>query len=135
MKETPGDNSRITSAYISELVIGEAARRQLRQRIGIKQAVDNIRRLETALIFGLILVFVIVSRLFIYSFRHIPLTSQAGGEELLYSLVGGAALAFSISTLPLLVVYLTVLFGAERVLSEHERGYGSVLLPAALFLV
>ena len=96
---------------------------------------NNIRRLETALIFGLILVFVIISRLFIYSFRHIPLTSQAGGEELLYSLVGGAALAFSISTLPLLVLYLTVLFGAERVLSEHERGYGSVLLPAALFLV
>jgi len=33
MKETPGDNSRITSAYISELVIGEAARRQPRKGV------------------------------------------------------------------------------------------------------
>jgi cytochrome c biogenesis protein CcdA len=96
---------------------------------------NEIRRLETTVVLGLILAFVILSRLFIYSFRHIPLSSQAGGEEPLYALVGGAALAFSISTLPLLVFYLTVLFGAEKVLSEHERGYGSVLLPAVLFLI
>jgi cytochrome c biogenesis protein CcdA len=96
---------------------------------------DNIRRLEAAVVFGLILALVIVSRLFIYSFRYIPLTGQTGGEEPLYALVGGAALAFSISTLPLLVLYLTVLFTSGRAPSELDRGQKVALLPAALFLL
>lgn len=95
---------------------------------------DNVRRLDTMIVFGFILASVIVSRLFIYSFRHIPLTGQAGGEEALYALVGGVALAFSSSTLPLLVLYLTVLFTAETASSEPERGHGS-MLPATLFLM
>lgn len=75
---------------------------------------DNIKRSETAILFGLVLSLAIVSWLFIYSFRHIPLTNVAGGEEPLYALVGGVALAFSVPTLPLLVLYVTVLFSAGK---------------------
>lgn len=91
--------------------------------------------MKGAIILGLILVSVIVSRGFIFSFRHIPLTSQAGGQEPLYALVGGAALAFSTSTIPLLVLYLVVLFAARKPASKSERDDGVTLLPAGLFLV
>lgn len=56
------------------------------------------------------------------------------GQEPVYALVGGVALAFSFPMLPLLVLYLTVLFAAETALSEPERGHGS-MLPATFFLM
>ncbi|MGH7772502.1 MAG: hypothetical protein ACREQA_09740 [Candidatus Binatia bacterium] len=91
--------------------------------------------MKAAIILGLIVASVIVSRLFIFSFRHIPLTDQAGGQEPLYALVGGGALAFSLPTIPLLVLYLAVLFTARKPPSETERDYGVTLLPVTLFLL
>lgn len=95
----------------------------------------NIMRSETAILFGLVLSLAIVSRLFIYSFRHIPLTNVEGGEEPLYALVGGVALALSVPTLPLVVLYLTVLFASARAPAELDTGPKVALLPTALFLV
>jgi len=98
---------------------------------GVNETVNSIRRLETTVVFGLILAFVINSRLFIYTFRHIPLTDQGGGQEPIYALVGGAALAFSAPAVPLLVAYLAVLFTARKAAAKSERE----LLPAGLFLL
>ena len=91
--------------------------------------------MKSAITLGLVLASVIVSRLFIFSFRHIPLTSQSGGQEPIYALVGGAALAFSAPTVPLLIVYLAVLFTARKVGSKSERDERVTLLPAGLFLL
>lgn len=96
---------------------------------------DNTKQSETALLFGLMLSLAIMSRLFIYSFRHIPLTNVTGGGELLYALVGGVALAFSVPTLPLVVLYLTVLFASGRAPTELDVDQRVALLPAALFLL
>jgi len=87
--------------------------------------------MKSAIILGLVLASVIVSRLFIFSFRHIPLADQGGGQEPIYALVGGAALAFSAPAVPLLVAYLAVLFTARKAASKSERE----LLPAGLFLL
>lgn len=95
---------------------------------------DNIKRSETAILFGLVLSLAIVSRLFIYSLRHIPLTNVTGGEEPLYALVGGVALAFSLPTLPLVFLYLSIFFASERASSGPNRSHRPGLLPAVLFL-
>lgn len=95
---------------------------------------DNIKRSEAAILFGLVLSLAIVSRLFIYSFRHIPLTNVTGGEEPLYALVGGVALAFSVPTLPLLVLYLSIFFASERASLEPNTSHRPGLLAAVLFL-
>jgi len=91
--------------------------------------------MKSAIILGLILASVIVSWFFIFSFRHIPLTYQSGGQEPIYALVGGGALAFSAPTVPLLIVYLAVLFTARKVGFKSERDERVTLLPAGLFLL
>jgi cytochrome c biogenesis protein CcdA len=91
--------------------------------------------MKGAITLGVVLASVIVSQLFIFSFRHIPLTDQRTGQEPLYALVGGAALALSAPTVPLLVVYLAVLFTARKAGSKSERDERVTLLPAALFLL
>ena len=91
--------------------------------------------MKGAITLSLIVASVFVSRLFIFSFKHIPLTNQMGGQEPLYALVGGAALAFSAPNIPLLVVYLGVLFTARKAASKSERDDGVTLLPAGLFLL
>jgi len=108
--------------------LGEITRRII--RVGNKGKINR-----KAVVLSFILASVIVSRLFIYSFRHIPLTGKTGGEELLYALVGGAALAFSFPTIPLLVIYLSVLFAAGKASCESDRGYRGTFLPASFFLL
>ena len=95
---------------------------------------ENIRRWEGTIVFVLIVASSTISRLFIYSFRRIPLTSQTGAEELLYAFVGGVALAFSAPTLPLLLLYLAILFTAEKAPSELDSPCRLTLVPAILFL-
>ena len=95
----------------------------------------GIRLWESVIVFALILASAIISRLFIYSFRHIPLTSQTGGDEPLYALVGGAALTFASPMLPLLVVYLTVLFTTGKLPSELDTTDRLSLVPGTLFLL
>lgn len=91
--------------------------------------------MKGAITLALILASVIVSRLFIFFFRHIPLTNQTGGQELLYALIGGAALAFSAPTLPLLVLYLMLIFIAVNPHSGLDAVNRIGLLPVTLFLV
>jgi cytochrome c biogenesis protein CcdA len=91
--------------------------------------------MKRTIIFGVILASAIISRLFIFSFKHIPLTNQTGGQELLYALIGGAALAFSAPTLPLLVLYLMLLFIAVNTHSGLDAVNRIGLLPVTLFLV
>jgi cytochrome c biogenesis protein CcdA len=91
--------------------------------------------MKGAIVFGVILASAIVSRLFIFSFKHIPLTNQTGGQELLYAFIGGAALAFSVPMLPLVVVYLTVLFSAGKDPLQLDRSHRAALVPAAPFLL
>lgn len=97
-------------------------------------AFDNIRLWEGAIVFGFVLLAAVFSRLLIFSFRHIPMTGQTGGEEALYALVGGTALAFSAPMFPLLVVCLTVAFTTGKAFSESERACGVALLPTIFFL-
>ncbi|MEK6600260.1 MAG: hypothetical protein AABZ09_00120, partial [Candidatus Binatota bacterium] len=96
---------------------------------------DNIRRWEGAIIFLLVVGLSMTSRLFIYSFRHIPLTGHTGGEEPLYALVGGAALALSVPMLPLLVLYLTSLFTLRKGSSELDEPHKATMIPATFFLL
>ena len=91
--------------------------------------------MKSAITLGLVLASVVVSRLFIFSFRHIPLTYQSGGQEPIYALVRGVALAFSAPTVPLLIVYLAVLFTARKAAFKSDRGERGTLLPAGLFLI
>jgi len=95
----------------------------------------NIELWESMIILGFMLLFAVLSRLFIFSFKLIPLTTQTGGDELFYAFVGGVALAFSAPTLPLLVLYLTILFTAVKAPYELTRGRRIVLMQASLFLL
>ncbi len=96
---------------------------------------DNIELWKSMIILGFMLLFAVLSRLFIFSFKLIPLTTQTGGDELFYAFVGGVALAFSAPTLPLLVLYLTILFSAVKAPYELTRGRRIVLMQASLFLL
>lgn len=96
---------------------------------------DNIELWESMIILGIMLLFAVLSRLFIFSFKLIPLTTQTGGDELFYAFVGGVALAFSAPTLPLLVLYLTILFTAVKAPYELNGGRRIVLMQASLFLL
>jgi len=87
------------------------------------------------IILGIMLVAALFSRLFIFSFKLIPLTTQTGGDELFYAFVGGVGLAFSVPTLPLLVLYLAILFTAVKAPYELTRGRRIVLIQASLFLL
>lgn len=99
------------------------------------KASDKIELWESMIILGFILLAAVLSRLFIFSFKLIPLTTQTGGDELFYAFVGGVALAFSAPTLPLLVLYLTILFTAVKAPYELTRGRRIVLMQASLFLL
>ncbi|MCZ6449347.1 MAG: hypothetical protein O6918_00555 [Deltaproteobacteria bacterium] len=99
------------------------------------KASDKIELWESVIILGFILIAAVLSRLFIFSFKLIPLTAQTGGDELFYAFVGGVALAFSAPTLPLLVLYLTILFTAVKAPYELTRGRRIVLIQASLFLL
>lgn len=98
------------------------------------KASDNVELWESMIILGIILLAAVFSRLFIYSIKLTPLTTQTGGDELFYAFVGGVALAFSVSTLPLLVLYLTILFTAVKAPYELVRGRRVALMQASLFL-
>jgi len=99
------------------------------------KASDKIELWESMIVLGFMLLFAVISRLFIFSFKLVPLTTQTGGDELFYAFVGGVALAFSAPTLPLLVLYLTILFTAVEAPYELTRGRRIVLMQASLFLL
>ncbi len=99
------------------------------------KASDKIELWESMIILAFMLLAAVLSRLFIFSLTLTPLTTQTGGDELLYAFVGGVALAFSAPTLPLLVLYLTILFSAVKAPYELARGRRVAPMQASLFLL